>query len=749
MSFESGKFPSQILSQILGVCSAAAVAIALTGCGNMVTTAPDTNSFSTPGVITGKIHGGNQPITGATVKLYAVGTSGYGSAGTLLATTTSASDAYGSFSFSQVTSGATGPTGNSYICPSSSSLIYLISTGGNTQGTGSSTNAAAAFLVAIGTCGSSGNSSIWVNEVTSTASTVALAQYINPGTTAGTESVGSPNTTQAQLGLSNAFATVPNLASLATGTAVAAFTPTTASGAAGVTLTGTPESAKINTIANILAACVNSTTSSATNCTTLFTNAVPPSSATVTSQPSATFSKAVDTVQAGYYMAINPAELTTADQTNTKLTNLYNLGAASAPFQPTVAFQPTDWTVGITYAASGTCTNATTGVSPNPGATFFGSMESIAVDASGNVWFNNGATTAINALGELSPTGAPKVCAFGNILAGRGLTIDTNSNVWTTSGTTGSTAAVFEYLSGGTTLNWTTATGANGIVADGSGNVFYAPSGAAAAFQEYKSAASATAIATGATATGTTVGSSLASSTSYLYVPMDTSGNIWATSTSGAVVYELYPGGTTPTGGYTTADAGTTPLTTAVVNNGYGGAIDASGNIFGGSTCCAAAASNTFFKIVPGTTPGSPTGSISAKFAGGLVAPRSTAVDGAGNVWAGMGYPAQTAAVSPSTVAIYALAEVDNNLNPISYSGPNGATGPTTCSSTNTNCPSQGGFEKASLGTVRSLAIDPSGNVWAASNGTTQNIVEVVGAAVPVVTPLSAGIKNSTLGTKP
>jgi hypothetical protein len=719
-------------------------ALALTGCANMVTTASETNAFSTPGTMTGSIHGGQQPISGASLKLYSVGTSGYGSAGTLLATTTS--DTSGNFAYKQVTSGATGPSGNTYVCPSSSALIYIISTGGNTQGSGSSTNGAAVFLAAVGACGTSGSTVINVNEITSYASIAALAQYINPGTsTPGSATVGSPNTTQALLGISNAFATVPNLVTLAPGTAVTSFTPTTGSGAAGVTVTGTPESTKLNTVADILAACVNSVTSSGTNCTTLFANAVPPSSATVTSQPTATFPTAVDTLQAGYYMAINPADLTTADQTNTKLTALFGLAASSPPFQPTLSSAPSDWTLGITYTSAGTCTNATTGVSPNPGATFMGSMESIAIDATGNVWFNNGSTTAINALGALSPTGAAKVCAFGAIPAGRGLTIDTNGNVWTTSSTTGSTTGVYEYLAGGTTLNWTTTNGANGIFADGAGDIFYLPSGTTAVpIQEFVSAASASAI-----AAGQPVGGSLTASTGLLYGAIDSSSRLWAPSTGSAVVWELYPGGATPTNGFTSVDAGTTPLTTAVVNNGYGGAIDASGNIFGGSTCCAATASNTFFKIVPGSTAGSPTGSISNKFAGGLVAPRSTAVDGAGNVWAGMGYPTQTATISPTGVAIYALAEVDNNMNSISYSGPNGATGPAICSSTNTNCPSQGGFEKATLGTVRSLAIDPSGNVWAASNGTAQSIVEVVGAAVPVVTPLSIAIKNSTLGTKP
>jgi len=45
-----------------------------------------------------------------------------------------------------------------------------------------------------------------------------------------------------------------------------------------------------------------------------------------------------------------------------------------------------------------------------------------------------------------------------------------------------------------------------------------------------------------------------------------------------------------------------------------------------------------------------------------------------------------------------------------------------------------------------SLANDGSGNIWV---GTTNGITELIGAATPVITPLSAGVKNNTLGTRP
>jgi len=722
-------FSSSSLKQVALLAASVTSAVFMTGC-TMSTTA--TNSVSSAAVLSGQLHGGNQPITGATVILYEAGTSGYGSAGTPVAQTSSANDASASFSFTQNPVDALNPTGiinptqNVYSCPTTGNpQMYLIAKGGNTTPTGSNSNAA--FIVAIGKCQSAASQFVNMNEVTTVATLVALQQYFN----AGTESLGYNSSAQSAQGFANAVALIPNLVNFASGSANATFTPT--SSVAGVTMTATPESSKINTIANILAACVNTVSSTSTtsaNCQTLFANAVPPASADVTSQPTSSFAAATDTVQAGYFMFVNPTE-TQDNGPSGKLANLYNLaGGAGAPFQPTLTAQPLDWTIGVTYTPTGTCTNANN-------ATVLASAESIAVDATGNIWFNNGASTN-DALVEMSPTGSPTVCAFGAIAAGRGLTIDPAGNVWTTgSGANG----VYEYLANGSTLNWPTTGSANGITSDGAGNIFYAPSGSATPYQEYVAGSAAL-----TTSAGISVGSNVVSSTGLLYVPVDPAGRVWSPTTSSAGVYDLYPGGTSPTNGYTLVDTGTTNLTASVVN-GYGGAIDASGNIFGGNTCCANAVSNTFFKIVPSATAGVTTATNSAKYLGGLVAPRSTAVDGANNVWAGMGYPTVTAALNPTGgVNIFALAEINNAMT--TGLSPNGSV-PATCSSTGTNCATQGGFQKAALGTVRSLAIDPSGNVWAASTGTTQTIVEIVGQAVPVVTPLSVGAKNSTLGTKP
>ena len=339
----------------------------------------------------------------------------------------------------------------------------------------------------------------------------------------------------------------------------------------------------------------------------------------------------------------------------------------------------------------------------------------------------NGATGAVNALVQFSPTGAPQKCLAGNITTGRGLTIDTNGNVWAVGSVAGA-SAIYEYLANGTSLTWPATYAPAGIIADGSGNIFYAPSATAASLQEFPGAASAAVAASASTA----VGSSVASG-AYLYLAADHAGNIYAPIASGSNLYELAAANS-----YAWTDLGST----STVVNAYGAAIDRSGYIIGSNTCCNNAVSNAVFKIAPAGS--GLTSTTSSKFPGGLVAPRSSAVDGANNYWFGMGYPIVLAVVGPPAIpAVFAIAETDSNFNSLSPAG----TTPGSCTSSGQSCPTNGGFQKSSLSTVRGVAIDPSGNVWAPSSNSV--MVELVGAAVPVVTPTVAAVANNTLATKP
>jgi hypothetical protein len=89
------------------------------------------------------------------------------------------------------------------------------------------------------------------------------------------------------------------------------------------------------------------------------------------------------------------------------------------------------------------------------------------------------------------------------------------------------------------------------------------------------------------------------------------------------------------------------------------------------------------------------------------------AIDGAGNVW----------------VASGSLSE---------YSNAGVALSPST------------GFRGGGTGDTGQIAVDGSGNVWVTIPGSeTYGVIEYIGAGTPVVTPLSIGVKNNTLGTRP
>ena len=53
----------------------ASSALFTAGCSNMMSTATDANLVSNAKSIKGKVHGGSQPVSGATVKLYYAGQS--------------------------------------------------------------------------------------------------------------------------------------------------------------------------------------------------------------------------------------------------------------------------------------------------------------------------------------------------------------------------------------------------------------------------------------------------------------------------------------------------------------------------------------------------------------------------------------------------------------------------------------------------------------------------------------------------
>src|SRR5258708_30253127 len=112
----------------------AVLCVSLAGCGANLTS----NSSLAGGSLRGNLHGGQQPISGASVQLYATGATGYWSSATGLLSSPGITGANGGFS---ITGG--------YTCPSSTSQLYIVSTGGHPGLSPGTNNAAIALRAAL------------------------------------------------------------------------------------------------------------------------------------------------------------------------------------------------------------------------------------------------------------------------------------------------------------------------------------------------------------------------------------------------------------------------------------------------------------------------------------------------------------------------------------------------------------------------------------------------------------------------
>ena len=277
-------------------------AISVLGCQGI----EPANSFSgvQNAVISGSVHGGQQPISGASIQLYAASDAGDGSAATALLTRQVTTDNSGGFNLTDLPQ-----------CPSPTSEVYLVSIGGN-PGLGlGQTNAQIALLAVLGPCGNlTAVTSVKINEVTTVAAAYALTPYMQSY-----NSIGS-NPSDAQM-MVDAFTMATELAN---------------SGSGGTPGLGVPTgqvvpSQKLNTLADVLSHCVNSSGGKAgdsSSCGLLFSLV----SASTNNAPN-------DTVGALLAIAQNP---------NSNVVPIFNLNRPMAPFQPSLSEAPADWTLEIT-----------------------------------------------------------------------------------------------------------------------------------------------------------------------------------------------------------------------------------------------------------------------------------------------------------------------------------------------------------------------------------------------------------------
>ncbi len=643
----------------ISVVPALCLSLLLTGCTLNPTATPAPASGAS---IRGNVHGGQQPIVGSHVYLFAANTTGYAGPGfaastgnasvsLLSAATTGLSDSIGAY----VTTDATGTftiTGD-YTC-TPNTQVYLYALGGNP---GAGANSAAGLLAALGNCPAAGSFAVttpfvWVNEVSTIAAAYAMAGFATDAT-----HVSSSNTPLAEQGIANAFANAANLANITTGAALA----TTPAG------NGVVPQTEINTLANILASCVNSTgaitgPTNPTTCYTLFNNA---------ESNGSTGTAPTDTATAAINIAHNPG---------VNITALYTIPTPTPPFAPALSTQPNDFTIGLKLSGGG-----------------IDVPENIAVDGEGNVWVVN----SLNSISELASSGAPVSPSTGGFY-----------------GIGGYTGIEEPY----------------GIAVDTSGIVWISNPNSS-----YITAVNST----GAQITNSPF--STGASTRPTYVAIDPSGNIWATSDPGSGTPGIIK---LPAGG-----GAASTFTGGGLSGPYGMAIDHSGNIW--------VANNTSGTVSEFTNAGTPY-TLSPFVAGGSVSfPHGIAVDGSGDIWV-PSYGDTLTILSQSGANIVSGGTPEQGgLSDPYYTAIDGANNAWIINETGTvsefnasgsPITTKLGYAYSSLFASTSsstgIAVDGSGNVWIANtNG--NDVVELIGASVPVVTPIAVGVKNNTLGARP
>ncbi len=696
------------------------------------------NVFTNSATLTGTVMTGTNPVSGATIQLYAAGQTGYGSKGTALipVSTSATTTSNGGFAFT-------------YGCPAApGDQMYLVATGGDS---GAGPNAGLALMTALGSCHNSNlPASIVVNEATTVASVYSLAQFESLPATGNGIVIGTSATNA--IGLANAMKTVPNLVDLPTGTvlAITPFYQRLGSASGGLLDSSYVPQARIDTLANMLNGCAHSN-GVGSGCSSLFSAATIPSS-----------TAPLDTLQAMLNIAQHPG---------TNAAGVYAVASPSGPFQPALTSSPSDWTLALTFQGGGlgTVPNDTSG---NGGAAVLG----LAIDATGNIWLpvqNLCANATFNSFAD----GVVKFDNQGNAVS-PGLAYDVSNNCTggfqpTFNGTpvlsSGFASAVTVDLEGSIWLpapsalvkmsqDGTVHQGAYGaplcssfntLEVDGADGVWYSCSGGIGAnlatdgsfiADQYKD--------------GTTVIDSIGGMT------LDPVGHLWAVTTphgsSDSNISEFGILGVSSTNP-------TNPpvVTNDIANTGPG--------MFSSTDLLADGAMNIF---APNPTPGTISVLDSTSSLTALTYPLPTgaygvtrlALDGAGNLW-GAAFSGQVGVFTGTTVPSY-LVEM-TSPNPIT-SSPGGTILSPSDSSANVygyTGTGGGGETQPILANVgvsnafQGIAVDGSGNVWVANSNVAdpsfagvpagQQLVEFIGLAAPVATPTALALKNNTLGVRP
>ncbi len=290
------------------------------------------------GIPPGRVLGGNQPVAGATIQLYAVSTTADAGPATPLLDKPQITDRNGYFSIY-----------GHFTCADPAALTYITATGGN-PGLGSgAANPDLALMAAIGRCDTAATPNpIQINEVTSIAAVSALGPFMASAVAIGSSPQNAPS-------LTYSFYQASELARIDRG----------ASPGLNVPAADQVPFVVINSLANTLSACVNSpggVAGDASRCGQLF----------------ALTGSHGDTLAALQALAARPAQNTVA---------LFNLAPATGRFEPALTLPPLDFSIGVTHAVS-------IQLSPAAGLTFPTQVVAT-TSAAQSVFIANTGTTAI------------------------------------------------------------------------------------------------------------------------------------------------------------------------------------------------------------------------------------------------------------------------------------------------------------------------------------------------------------------
>jgi hypothetical protein len=649
-------------------------------------------------------------------------------------------------------------------------------------------NPAVVNLAVLGNCPSTGNFTynpsnpsstpngiqyVYVNEVATTAAAYALAGFTLPATSA------TANNFAIDIGTdSGNIAGIQNAANIAGQlyNIQGKYVSTTYAGEGHIASPATTNGngivpqANIDTIANILASCVDSSntatvlglggtqgTNMSTQCSTLFAQAtntgIPATSTGLLGN--AAGQQPFDIAQAAINIAHHPAgppySYTGSTGTSAFVTALYSLPTGNVPFTPDLTTQPNDFTIGIDYTAAN---------NPGPdGYPLTTGAESVAVDTIGNVWFttqpNKG--TGAGYLSQVNPVGvfqtantqynSTYIYGYVSIDAGQspwaGSALSTNPITYvhatsTPAAVAGSAPPTYVYATGATrygfgTTNYNYTYPAFG---DSAGNMYFSTNITNGSSNDYILE-----IPTASTAP-TTAGTNTAAMPDF-----STSNNGLshaAIDATGAVYldYNAAGGAGTPQIGRNILSSGADASGTWPVKPTTTGcssltdpeqlATTHSGDVIvpdydNGAGTLNTASSHVFYI----TAAGACTELSGATLEAGLYSPFGAAVDGADYV--------------------YITNRGGSTISVLNTSA--GTAGGTTAISPPSGYEPQylnGTTLTAELSDPLNIAIDPSGDAWITDYGN-NSIVEIIGVAYPATTPLSVAANTTTskIGTKP